>query len=180
VRFHTEHHFHATPDQVAEALCDAAFYRVLDLPDLSEPEVIEQKTSGDTTDLRLRYEFVGGLDPIARRLLGSQRLSWVQEIRVDRSTHSGTLGFEAEKAPRKLHGDARFVLEEEGSETGKSRSNERGTEDRGAQTLRRLDGELVVAVIGIGAMAERKIVPGLLRRLDIEASALDDRLRSGT
>jgi hypothetical protein len=31
----------------------------------------------------------------------------------------------------------------------------------------------------VGSRAERSIVPGLLRRLDIEANALDQRLRSG-
>jgi hypothetical protein len=31
----------------------------------------------------------------------------------------------------------------------------------------------------VGGSAERRIVPGLLRRLDIEANALDQRLRSG-
>jgi hypothetical protein len=31
----------------------------------------------------------------------------------------------------------------------------------------------VVAVPGIGRMAERRIVPGLLARLDIEAEAVD-------
>jgi Protein of unknown function (DUF2505) len=163
VHFQTEHRFHGTSDRVADAMCDPEFYLTLALPDLSKPLIIEQKTSGDSTTLRLRYEFVGSLDPIAKRLLGSQRLGWVQELRMDSSRRSGTLSFEAQKDPKKLHGDARFVLEEEG-----------------AETLRRLEGDLVVAVIGIGPMAERKIVPGLLRRLDVEASALDEKLRSGT
>jgi hypothetical protein len=39
-----------------------------------------------------------------------------------------------------------------------------------------LDGELVVAIPGVGRMAERRIVPGLLRRLDIEADAVDAEL----
>jgi len=36
--------------------------------------------------------------------------------------------------------------------------------------------KLIVAVPGIGRMAERRIVPGLLRRLDIEAQAINDQL----
>jgi hypothetical protein len=163
VHFQTEHRFHATPDQVADAMCDPQFYLTLELPDLSKPEIVDQKTSGDSTTLRLRYEYVGSLDPIAKRLLGSQRLGWVQELRMDGSRRSGALRFEAQKDPKKLHGDARFVLEAQG-----------------AETLRTLDGDLVVAVIGIGPMAERKIVPGLVRRLDVEASALDKKLGSGT
>ncbi len=67
--------------------------------------------------------------------------------------------FDAEKDPRKLHGAAEFVLTE--SDDG---------------TVRRLDGELVVAVPGIGRMAERRIVPGVLQRLDLEAQAIEDQL----
>ena len=44
-------------------------------------------------------------------------------------------------------------------------------EPSGEGTVRRLHGELVVAIPGVGRMAERRIVPGLLRRLDIEAEA---------
>ncbi len=79
--------------------------------------------------VRLRYEFEGTLDPIAQRLLGSSRLAWIQEVHVDRSAGSGSLRFEAEKDPRRLHGAATFVL----------------TRCEGG-TVRRLDGELVVAV----------------------------------
>jgi hypothetical protein len=81
-------------------------------------------------------------------------------MRVDRSAGTGALTFEAEKDPRRLHGAADFALTADGS-----------------GSVRRLDGELVVAVPAIGRMAERRIVPGLLRRLDIEAEALDGRLR---
>jgi hypothetical protein len=99
-------------------------------------------------------------DPIAQRLLGSSRLTWIQEVRIDPSAGAGTLRFEAEKDPRRLHGAADFVLVP--TESG---------------TVRRLDGDLTVAVPGIGRMAERRIVPGLLQRLDIEARAIDDQLR---
>jgi hypothetical protein len=162
VRFHAEHHFDGSVRSVSGILSDPAFYADLELPDLSRPEVLEQREDGDQSTLRFRYEFVGSLDPIAQRLLGSGRLAWIQEVRVDRSAGSGALGFEAEKSPRQLHGAADFVL----------------TPD-GAGSVRTIDGELVVAVPGIGGMAERRIVPGLVRRLDIEAQALNDRLVKG-
>jgi hypothetical protein len=162
VRFHAEHHFDRSVRSVLNILCDPDFYLSLDLPDLSPPEVLEQREDADQLMLRLRYEFVGSIDPIARRLLGSSRLAWIQEVRVDRPAGSGALGFEAEKNPRQLHGAADFVL----------------TPD-GAGTVRTIDGELVVAVPGIGHMAERRIVPGLVRRLDIEAQALNDQLLAG-
>jgi hypothetical protein len=160
VRFHAEHHFEASASAVASLLTDPTFYLDLTLPDLSRPEVLEQRQDGSQTVVRLRYEFEGSLDPIAQRLLGSSRLAWIQEVRIDPSAGTGTLRFEAEKDPRRLHGAADFVL----------MPTENGA-------VRRLDGDLVVAVPGIGRMAERRIVPGVLQRLDIEARAIDDRLR---
>jgi hypothetical protein len=159
VRFDAEHRFQAPIPAVVALLADPDFYRGLALPDLSEPEVLEEANDGDHALLRLRYQYVGSLDPMAQRLLGAKRLTWIQLVRVDRSEGSGTLGFEAEKDPRRLHGSARFVLSEAAD-----------------TTVRRIDGDLIVAVPGIGRMAERRIVSGLLHRLDIEAQALDDRL----
>ncbi len=141
-------------------LSDPDFYLGLALPDLSTPELLGVDRSAATTAIRLRYEFTGSLDPIAQRLLGSSRLAWIQEVRLDRSTASGTLHFEAEKDPRRLHGDAQFTFATDGD-----------------GVTRHLDGDLVVAVPGIGRMAERRIVPGILRRLDIEATAADERVR---
>lgn len=164
MRFQAEHRFAASVRAVGELLADPSFYLGLELPDLALPELLDQRTersdSGpEVVVLRLRYEFTGSLDPIAERLLGSSRLAWVQEVRVERSSGTGRLGFEAERDPRRLHGSADFVLEATGS-----------------GCVRRLEGELVVAVPAIGPMAERRIVPGLLRRLDIEAEALSARL----
>jgi hypothetical protein len=160
VRFHAEHRFNGSVAAVTAILSEPAFYLDLVLPDLSQPEMLEQQDDGDGTEIRLRYEFVGSLDPIAQRLIGAGRLAWVQSVRIDRSTGSGSLQFEAEKDPRRLHGKADFNIT---------------TSDRGCR--RRLEGELIVAVPGVGRMAERRIVPGLLRRLDIEAEAVNERLR---
>lgn len=159
MRFQAEHSFGASPDKVAEVISDPAFYSGLELPDLSLPEVREHSDDGTAVLIRLRYEFVGSLDPIALRLLGNNRLAWTQEVRYDRSTRSGSLEFGAEKDPNRLHGSAAFTLVQKDS-----------------RTVRRIEGELVVAVPGIGHMAERRIVPGILRRMDIEAQAVEERL----
>lgn len=157
--FHTEHFFAAPAPAVTGVLADPSFYLDLTLPDLDQPELLGSTDDGDAAVIRLRYEFVGSLDPMARRLIGSGRLAWIQEVRIRRSTSSGTLGFEAERDPRRLHGAAQFTLT----------PSARGTN-------RRLEGELVVGVPGVGGLAERRIVPGLLRRLDIEAEAVDTAL----
>ncbi|HEV2369177.1 MAG TPA: DUF2505 family protein [Acidimicrobiales bacterium] len=159
MRFDARHQFPAPPRDVAEVLADVGFHTGLDLPDLGPPQVVSATRQGDAAEIRLRYEFTGSLDPIARRLLGSHRLTWVQEVKVDLAATRGTLSFGAEADPGRLHGSARFVIEAEG-----------------AGSVRRIDGDLVVAVPGVGGMAERRIVPGLLRRIDIEADALRARL----
>lgn len=161
MRFAAEHHFAAPVDAVIAGLTDPEFHRELQLPDMTLLDVDGHTNESDTV-LRLRYDFVGHLDPIARSLLGDRRLTWLQELRLDRHSGVGRLTFAAEADPRRLHGRAAVTLE---------------PSDHG--TRRRLEGELVVAVPVLGRNAERRIVPGLLRRLDIEAEALDQRLGSG-
>lgn len=158
-RFAAEHRFGAPADRVAALLVDPDFHRRLELPDLSPPEVVAADVDGDRAHLQLRYEFVGSLDPIAQRLLGGRRLTWLQDLDLDRTTGKGSLRFAAEAEPRKLHGKSEFTIEADGD---------------GA--VRRLRGELTVAVFGVGGMAEKRIVPGLRRRLDIEAAELDRQL----
>jgi hypothetical protein len=162
VRFQAEHRFGAPEAAVATLLADPAFYLGLALPDLGQPEILEKRQDRTEMVIRLRYEYEGSLDPIALRLLGASQLRWIQEVRVDLPATSGSLRFEAEKDPRRLHGAANFVL----------------TAAAGG-SVRRLDGDLVVAVPGIGRMAERRIVPGVLHRLDVEAQAIEDRLCPG-
>ena len=43
----------------------------------------------------------------------------------------------------------------------------------GGQCLRTLDGELRIRVPIIGSRAEKSLAPGIMRRLDLEAEALD-------
>lgn len=160
MRFHVEHRFASSVDAVIAGLLDPAFHRGLQLPDVRLLDLHEH-TEGSESLLRLRYTFVGHLDPLARRLLGGRQLTWRQDLRLDRTRREGRLSFEAEADPQRLHGAGDITL--------------RPAE--GGGTVRRIDGELVVRVPVIGGTAERRIVPGLLRRLDVEAQALDDRLR---
>jgi hypothetical protein len=165
VRFQVEHRFAASPDAIAAVLADPAFYTGLDLPDLGRPQVLDVHARGDRTTVRLRYTFEGALDPAAVRLLGRDRLSWTQELEVDRTSWSGTFRFAAELDPRHLHGEGSFVLEPVPPP---------GT--RRDVSLLRFDGELRVVVPGIGRLLERVLLPRLLELLEIEARAADDQL----
>jgi hypothetical protein len=161
MRFHTEHRFRGSVGAVIALLLDPSFHAQLELPDRELLEMVDTGSDGDQARLRLRYDFVGHLDPIARRLLGDRRLTWIQDLRLDRTSGVGRLSFEAEADPARLHGAADVTLE---------------SVDGG--TVRRLDGELVVAFPLIGPRAEGRVLPGLVRRLDIEGDALAERLRA--
>ena len=156
MHFRARHHFLATPATVTRVLADPDFYRGLALPDCSPAEVLDAEVHEGAVAIRLRYEFVGHLDPVVDRMLAGRRLSWIQEVRVDTAARSGEIGFAAEADAARLHGSASFVLTDE---------------DGG--TARALEGDLVVSVPVIGKMAERRIVPGIVARLGVEAAALD-------
>jgi hypothetical protein len=157
MHFQAEHRFNGSPSEVAALLTDPQVYRTLVLPDVSEPEVLDSSSDGERSVLRLRYQFMGNMDAMARRLIGKDRLSWIQQVAVEHSTDSGELSFNAEADPKRLHGSAHFELR---------------ADDGGC--VRRLAGELVVAVPLVGSRAERKIVPGIVRRLDIEAQGINN------
>jgi hypothetical protein len=161
VHFEVVHDFPASCAAVAAVLCDPAFHTQLDLPDLSRPEVVTSSTDGTTQRLLLRYEYIGSVDPIARRIVGNRKLTWMQELRLDMQTFTGTLSFSAEQDAKRLKGEATVAITAAGD---------------GARSRRRIAGDLHVRVPLVGSTAEHRIVPGLVRRLDVEAAALSKEL----
>lgn len=161
MRFDVEHPLPARPHAVADLLVDADFYVTVELPDLAVPEVVTHEPSGERATLALRYKYVGSLDPVARKLIGSRDLTWLQTLTIERAEGRGRLTIVADGAGDRLHADASVVL----------REAEDGT------TVRRIEGEFVVRVPLVGGTAERRILPGVLRRLDVEADALRARLQ---
>ena len=161
MRFHAEHQFPGRVESVIGILADPSFHTELEIPDLELVGVVEHDDDGVEATIVLRYEFVGHLDPMVQRLLGGRRLTWLQELVVDRAGRSGRLRFALETNRERLRGDATFTfLEHDGG------------------TVRRLDGDVTVSVPFVGAKAERRIVDGFLRRLDLEAGFLTDRLNA--
>jgi len=163
MHFTAEHDFAASCTAVAAVLCDPDFQTQLALPDLSLPTVVSHVDDGTTKELTLRYEYTGQLDPIARKVIGGRELTWIQTLRLDTRTYTGTLTFSAEAAPDRLNGQAELALVADGD----------------ARCHRRISGDLYVKFPLIGGTAERRIVPGLLIRLDVEAAALAAKLGPG-
>jgi len=162
VHFTAEHDFPGSCAAVAAVLCDPDFQTQLALPDLSLPTVVSHVDDGTTKELTLRYEYTGQLDPIARKVIAGRQLTWIQALRLDTKTYQGTLTFSAEAAPDRLNGQAELALVADG--------------DADARCHRRISGDLHVKFPLIGGTAERRIVPGLLIRLDVEAAALAARV----
>src|SRR6476659_9200939 len=110
MHFAVEHDFPAPRSEVAVVLCDPAFQTQLELPDLSRPEVVASSADGTTRLLRLRYEYIGQLDPIARKIVGGRKLTWIQELRLDTATYTGALSFSAEEDAGRLNGAAEVAI----------------------------------------------------------------------
>jgi hypothetical protein len=156
VKFAVEHDFDGTLAAVAGALTDPAFHTSVDLPDVSRPDVVETHPDGTRRTIVLRYEFVGSLDPIVHKLLTGRKLTWLQTLVLDVDSGAGTLTFSFEGDAKRLSGNADITL----TATGADRTHQRTT------------GELRVRIPMLGGTAERRIVPGLIARLDVEAEAL--------
>jgi hypothetical protein len=157
VKLHASHIFSASAAAVCVGMADTEFYATLDLPDLERPELLVRTETGATTDVHLRFTYTGRLDPIARRIVGHDRVTWVQRLVVDAGARSCALTVAPEIGVVPV------------SCTGTFRMHDAD----GGQCLRILDGELRVKVPVIGGRAERSLAPGIMRRLDLEAAALE-------
>jgi hypothetical protein len=163
VRFESKHDFTASVVRVATLMSDPDFQTQLDLPDLSRPDVVDFEVDGSNRLLRLRYQYIGQLDSIARRVVGDRKLTWIQALEIDPTAGIGTLSFSAEEDPGRVNGSATVSIVP--TDAGCSR--------------RSIAGDFRIRIPVIGGTAERKIVPGLVRRLDVEADALSAELAAG-
>ena len=160
MRLTSSHIFSAPAATVAAGMGDPDFYASLHLPDLEAPEVIVRTEDGARVDIHLRFTYTGKLDPIARRVVGREQVTWVQRLVVDAPRRTCTLTVAPEIGVIPVSCSGTFTLHDAD----------------GGQCLRTLAGELRVKVPVIGGRAERSLAPGITRRLDLEAGALDEYL----
>ena len=157
MQFEREHEFAGTVEQVASIMSDPAFQTQLDLPDLARPDVVAHEVDGTTRRLTLRYAYIGQLDPIAQKVVGGRKLTWVQDLRIDVATGVGTLGFTADGVGGRADGTASVTITATGD----------------GSCRREIRGDFRIKIPLVGGKAERAIVPGLARRLDVEAEAVN-------
>jgi Protein of unknown function (DUF2505) len=162
VKLTATHRFGASVDAVCAAMGDPDFYAVLRLPDVEPPEVLVRTEKGTRVDVHVRFTYTGKLDPIARRIVGHEQVSWVQRLEIDAAARSCALSVDPAVGVIPVSCSGRFTLHD--TEAGKC--------------LRTFDGDLRIKVPIIGSRAEKSLAPGILRRLDLEADALDAYLAS--
>lgn len=148
--------------EVIEALFDPAFYQGLSLPDIAPPDVLDHNETDGIARLRVRYEYLGTLDPLARTVLGTDRISWVQELELASETGHGNLTIVPGVQAGRVSCSATVVVE---------------PTPTGARRI--ISGALKINIPLVGGRAERAIAPGILRRLDLEAEALAAFLSGG-
>lgn len=155
MRFEVEHRFDAALATIEAASLDPAFYAQLRMPGVDPPEVVEHREDGDVVHLRVRYEFTGQLPSMARTVLGTSRLQWVNASVADRTRHRTDFEVIPDVHAERLACRGTIQLAPDGD-----------------GTLRLITGDLKVKVPLLAARAERAIASGLLERLDVEADAL--------
>ena len=125
MHFEREHDFAGTVERVATIMSDPAFQTALDLPDLARPDVVAHEVDGASHRLTLRYAYIGQLDPIAQRVVGGRKLTWVQDLRIDVSTGVGTLGFSADGVGGRADGSATVTIAPTGDASCRRRDQRR-------------------------------------------------------
>lgn len=159
----SQHDFAAPVDAVIAAMSDPGYHAALELPDVAPPELLRHEVDGARTIVEVRFEFAGTLDPIARRVVGNDRIAWVQTITLDPIARRAELVIRPDVRNVKVTCRGTFTFLEHATD----------------HSRRNLVGELKVHVPLIGGRAEAAIAPGIRRRLDLEAEGLARRLASG-
>jgi hypothetical protein len=157
VKLSASHPFGAPVAAVCAAMADPEFYAVLRLPDVDPPEVVVRTVNGDRVDIHVRFSYTGKLDPIARRIVGHDHVSWVQRLVTDPAAESCDLSVVPDVGVIPVSCTGTFKLHAAD----------------GGQCLRVFTGDLRIRVPIIGSRAEKSLAPGILRRLDVEAAALN-------
>lgn len=157
MRFQLEHRFPAPIVAVETAMVDPDFLQGLRLPDLAPPRVLHHEETGATVTVRVRYEYTGDLDSLARRIVRAGDAAWDHEVVLDRSSHQATFRMVPKVHAQRFSCGGTYDLREEA-----------GT------TVRIISGELVVGIPLLGKRAEQGVAPGMLRRMNLEADALTE------
>ena len=160
MRFEVEQRFRATVEDVEAAFLDVDLLRRLDgLPSLGRPELLDQVDDGETVRQRVRYRFTGRLSPAITAIVDPDRLTWVQEAVVNRSTHRTDITIVPDHYPDRLWCAGTITLQDAN-----------GSGDR---CVRLTDGDLQVRFPVVAARVERVIVTGMQNHAGAEVAIVE-------
>lgn len=165
MRFRIEQRFAGPLQAVEDAFVDPAFLEELaTLPKLGGVTLMERAESADGNEVRMRvrYRFNGEVNAAVRRVVDPERLTWVEESTLDRSTHVTTWRIVPDHYGGMIRCAGTFRLEPAG----------------GAGTRRIAEADIKVNVPFVGGKVERAIVSGLEEHAALEERAMDGWLRS--
>lgn len=157
MRFTVTETIAADRGDVVQALGDPDYYASLGDASSSvrAPELLSTSTDSGTLLVRVRYAFAGTITGPAARVVDADKLTWVIETDYDTDTHTGTLVVVPDHYGGMLRCRGTLTLA-----------------DHDEGTLQTVAGDLAVRVPLVGGAAEKAILGGLTRQLEVEAVAL--------
>ncbi|MEY2397935.1 MAG: hypothetical protein QOJ00_1109 [Actinomycetota bacterium] len=153
MRFHIEQRFNAPVAAVETAYCSPELLAQLAaLPKVGGAELLDQRDSGATFVQRVRYRFTGDLSSAVTAVVAPDKLSWVEESTLDRSTHVTTWRIVPDNYASRLTCTGTFRLSAAADNV----------------TLRTTDAEIKVHFPFVGGKVEKAIVSGLKEHAQAE------------
>jgi hypothetical protein len=158
VKFTVTETIAAERDAVLGALADPDYYAHLGeaVSAVRAPQLLSVVRDADTIHTSVRYAFDGNISGPAALVVDADKLTWVIETDYDIAAHRGTVVVVPDHYEGMLRCSGTLTLEERG---------------RG-ETLETVSGQLVVRVPLVSAAAEKAILGGFTRHLELEAAAL--------
>ncbi len=136
---------------------DPGFLRRMgEIPELGSPQLLERRVEDHLVHHRVRYRFSGQLSAAVTSVVDPARLSWVEEVTLDRRTHRGQHRIVPDHYGDRLRCAYTTQLQPDAH--------------HGAERL--AEGELEVRFPLVGGKVERAIVSGLVERAELEAATL--------
>ncbi|HZM30533.1 MAG TPA: DUF2505 family protein [Acidimicrobiales bacterium] len=144
-------------DDVARAYASPELYeRLVGLPKLSTPEVLDHRVDGTTVRLQLRYRFIGDLSPAVTAVVDRDKLTWVEHSEHDLAKRTVRYRLAPDHYADRLESSGTCVIT-----------------DRTNGSVRTVTGSLKVRALIVGGAVERAIVSGLKEYLADEVALVD-------
>jgi hypothetical protein len=158
VRFTVTETIAATRDEVVRALVDPGYYVHLGqaATAVRAPELLAAAEDDGTIRTSVRYAFDGAISGPAALVVDVDKLTWVIDTTYDTAAHTGTLVVVPDHYVGMLRCDGTLTLEDDGS----------------GSTVETVTGRLEVKVPLVSGAAEKAILGGFTRHLELEAAAM--------